>query len=68
MWCVGEWEISPSTPAVFFWLNRNNRLKGEEETNFNHTHRDLIEIRPKKWPTQAAFILFRQRKNEFKRN
>ena len=30
-----------------------------------HVHGGLIEMGPKKWPRQAAFILFRQRNNTF---
>ena len=30
-----------------------------------HMHGDPIEIEPKKWPKQEAFILFRQRNNKF---
>ena len=35
-------------------------LTGERETNLIHTHRGLIEIGPKKWLMQVAFILLRQ--------
>ena len=33
-----------------------------------HVHRDPIEIETKKWPKQAAFILFRQRNNKLVKN
>ena len=45
-----------------------DRLIGEEETNLIHVQGDLIEMGPKKWPKQKAFIFFRQRNNKFKRN
>ena len=32
-----------------------------KETNLICTHRGLIEMRPKKWPKQTAFILFKQK-------
>ena len=45
------------------------QINREKETNFLICgHRGLIEIAPKKWPKQAAFILFRQRNNKFMRN
>ena len=34
-----------------------NRLSGEKEINFIYVHAGLIEIEPKKWPKQAAFIV-----------
>ena len=33
-----------------------------------HMHGDPIEIEPKKWPKQDAFILFRQRNNKLVKN
>ena len=44
-----------------------NRLTGEKETNFN-SHGGLKEMRPKKCPKQAAFVLFRQKNNKHMRN
>ena len=45
-----------------------DRFTGEKETNLIPVHGALIEMGPKKWPKQAAFILLRQRNKEFKRN
>ena len=40
-----------------------DRLRGEEkETSLIHVHGGLIEMGPKKWPKQAAFILFKTKK------
>ena len=38
-----------------------NKLTGEKETNFNSCTGGAIEMRLKKWPKQATFILFRQK-------
>ena len=46
-----------------------DRLTGEKKKQILiHAHGGLIEIGPKKWPEQAAFILFTQRNNTFVRN
>lgn len=35
-----------------------------KRSNFNPVQRDLIEMGPKKWPKQGAFMLSRQRNNK----
>lgn len=67
MWYVGKGQISPPTPLGFLWLE-STRLINRRKTNFNHAYRGLTEMRPQKRPTQATFILLRQRNNKFKRS
>ena len=72
MKCWGG-DISPSFPFKLLWLELGtimtlvqDRLMGEKERYFNHLHRGLLEIGPKKSSKQAAFVLFRQRNKSVK--
>ena len=39
-------------------------INKRKRSNFSHVQRDLIEMGPKKWPEQGAFMLSRQRNNK----
>lgn len=40
-------------------------INKRERSNFDRVQGDLIEMGPKKWPKQGAFMLSRQRNNKF---
>ena len=65
---VREGAASSSTPPLSScgWTNNKSNIN-RRKTNFN-AHEGLTEMRPKKWPKQAAFILIRQGNNTFVRN
>ena len=72
-WCQGGGNFSQSPNPSWVLVAEliikltQDELIGEKEI-LSLGHRGLIEMAPKKWPKQAAFILFRQRNNKFVRN
>ena len=45
-------------------LAQDRLTRKRSNSNFNPVQRDLIEMGPKKWSKQGAFMLSRQRNNK----